>query len=215
MDHGLGPRKWDIDGNEYIDYRTGHGAMILGQAHPSIVQAVSEQVARGTHLSASTETEMKVGIAGQAARPLRRAATLRQFGHRGDDDDFPHGAQPFRQDQDRQVRERLPRLGRRAVRGCGERQPGGRHSAPGARDDDRAALRHRGRRAHAGRGRRHRGGGVPGQPGHPPVVPGAAPGGHPPKGRDPDLRRGGKRLPVLPRRVPGPLQRDSGPDRHG
>ncbi len=61
MDHGLGPRKWDIDGNEYIDYRTGHGAMILGQAHPAIVKAVSEQVAKGTHLSASTENEVRWG----------------------------------------------------------------------------------------------------------------------------------------------------------
>ena len=61
MDHGLGPRKWDIDGNEYIDYRTGHGAMLLGQAHPSIVKAVSEQMAKGTHLSASTELEVKWG----------------------------------------------------------------------------------------------------------------------------------------------------------
>ena len=61
MDHGLGPRKWDIDGNEYIDYRTGHGAMILGQAHPAVVKAVSDQMAKGTHLSASTELEMRWG----------------------------------------------------------------------------------------------------------------------------------------------------------
>ncbi len=61
MDRGLGPRKWDIDGNEYIDYKTGHGSMILGQAHPAIVKAVSEQVAKGTHLSASTELEVKWG----------------------------------------------------------------------------------------------------------------------------------------------------------
>ena len=40
MDRGKGPRKWDIDGNEYVDYRTGHGSMILGQAHPAIVDAV-------------------------------------------------------------------------------------------------------------------------------------------------------------------------------
>ena len=61
MDHGSGPRKWDIDGNEYIDYRTGHGSMILGQAHPAVVKAVSDQMAKGTHLSASTELEVKWG----------------------------------------------------------------------------------------------------------------------------------------------------------
>ena len=61
MDHGLGPNKWDVDGNEYIDYKTGHGSMILGQAHPAVIQAVSEQMAKGTHLSASTELEVKWG----------------------------------------------------------------------------------------------------------------------------------------------------------
>ena len=59
MDRGLGPKKWDIDGNEYIDYRTGHGSMILGQAHPEVVKAVQERMAKGTHLSASTQEEVK------------------------------------------------------------------------------------------------------------------------------------------------------------
>ncbi|WP_089721892.1 aspartate aminotransferase family protein [Candidatus Entotheonella palauensis] len=59
MDCGLGPRKWDIDGNEYIDYRTGHGSMLLGQAHPRVIGAVQEQLSRGTHLSASTEIEVQ------------------------------------------------------------------------------------------------------------------------------------------------------------
>ncbi len=61
MDHGSGPRKWDVDGNEYIDYRTGHGSMILGQANPKIVAAVSEAISKGTHLSASSEMEVKWG----------------------------------------------------------------------------------------------------------------------------------------------------------
>ena len=29
MTHGLGSRKWDVDGNEYVEYNTGHGSMIL------------------------------------------------------------------------------------------------------------------------------------------------------------------------------------------
>src|SRR5262245_44115678 len=44
-----GPRKWDVDGNEYVDYFGGHGALLLGHAHPAVVAAVSEQVALGTH----------------------------------------------------------------------------------------------------------------------------------------------------------------------
>ena len=59
MDRGQGSRKWDVDGNEYVDYRTGHGAMILGQANPAVVKAVQDQMERGTHLSASTELEMR------------------------------------------------------------------------------------------------------------------------------------------------------------
>lgn len=59
MERGAGPRKWDIDGNEYIDYRTGHGSMILGQANPRVVEAVSAALARGTHLSASSEMEVR------------------------------------------------------------------------------------------------------------------------------------------------------------
>lgn len=59
MERGSGPRKWDVDGNEYIDYKTGHGSMILGQAHPAIVDAVQAQMARGTHLSSSTRLEVE------------------------------------------------------------------------------------------------------------------------------------------------------------
>ncbi|MFW6174915.1 MAG: aspartate aminotransferase family protein, partial [Chloroflexota bacterium] len=59
MTHGKGSHKWDVDGNEYVEYNTGHGSMILGQAHPRIVAAVQDRVAQGTHLSASTELEIR------------------------------------------------------------------------------------------------------------------------------------------------------------
>ena len=55
--HGKGSRKWDVDGNEYIDYVMGHGALLLGHSHPDIVSAVAQQAARGTHLGASHELE--------------------------------------------------------------------------------------------------------------------------------------------------------------
>jgi glutamate-1-semialdehyde 2,1-aminomutase len=41
--------KWDADGHEYIDYWLGHGAMLLGHAHPIVVEAVKEQAAKGFH----------------------------------------------------------------------------------------------------------------------------------------------------------------------
>jgi len=54
-----GPRKWDVDGNEYIDYWMGHGALILGHSHPTVTRAVVSQVRRGTHLGASHELEIE------------------------------------------------------------------------------------------------------------------------------------------------------------
>ena len=56
---GIGPRKWDVDGNEYVDYVMGHGALLLGHSHPAVTAAVASQVARGTHLGASHETELR------------------------------------------------------------------------------------------------------------------------------------------------------------
>ena len=54
-----GPRKWDIDGREYVDYWMGHGALFLGHCHPAVVKAVQEQMARGTHLGACHELEVQ------------------------------------------------------------------------------------------------------------------------------------------------------------
>ena len=59
--HAEGPRKWDVDGNEYIDYFGGHGALLLGHSHPAIVEAVQRQAARGTHLGACHEGEIVWG----------------------------------------------------------------------------------------------------------------------------------------------------------
>ena len=42
--HAKGSHKWDVDGNEYIDYVMGFGALLLGHAHPAMVAAVKEQI---------------------------------------------------------------------------------------------------------------------------------------------------------------------------
>ena len=54
-----GSRKWDVDGNEYVDYFGGHGSLLLGHNHPAVVEAVSEQITKGTHFGASTELEVR------------------------------------------------------------------------------------------------------------------------------------------------------------
>lgn len=59
MTHGYRGRKWCVDGHEYVDFVAGHGALLLGHAHPEIVSAVAGQVARGTHLGGSTELETR------------------------------------------------------------------------------------------------------------------------------------------------------------
>jgi glutamate-1-semialdehyde 2,1-aminomutase len=63
IDHGLGNRLWDIDGNEYIDFHLGYGAMVAGHAHPKIVEAIQRQAARGTHFAQPTKDLDAVGEA--------------------------------------------------------------------------------------------------------------------------------------------------------
>ena len=64
---GLGSHIWDIDGNEYIDYVGSWGPLVLGHAHPAVVQAVQEAAARGTSFGAPTEAEVEL------ARLINRA----------------------------------------------------------------------------------------------------------------------------------------------
>ncbi|MEC7564792.1 MAG: aminotransferase class III-fold pyridoxal phosphate-dependent enzyme [Planctomycetota bacterium] len=47
--HGRGCRKWDVDGNEYIDFLMGNAALILGHADEEVVTAIQAAAARGTH----------------------------------------------------------------------------------------------------------------------------------------------------------------------
>ena len=52
---GQGSRIWDVSGNEYIDYLMGSGPMVLGHAHPAVVQAVKEAVEGGSTFFATNE----------------------------------------------------------------------------------------------------------------------------------------------------------------
>jgi glutamate-1-semialdehyde 2,1-aminomutase len=57
--HAKGSKKWDVDGHEYIDYVMGHGALLQGHSHPSIVKAVQEQMAKGVHYGDNHELEVE------------------------------------------------------------------------------------------------------------------------------------------------------------
>ncbi len=61
VDRANAGRKWDVDGNEYVDYFGGHGALMLGHNYPAVVEAVREQAGRGVHYGASHELELEWG----------------------------------------------------------------------------------------------------------------------------------------------------------
>ena len=60
LERGAGSRVWDADGNEYIDYVCSWGPLILGHAHPQVLQAISAAAANGTSFGAPTERENTV-----------------------------------------------------------------------------------------------------------------------------------------------------------
>jgi len=56
-----GAKKWDVDGHEYVDYWMGHGSLILGHRHPNVVEAVQNQLEKGSHYGACHELEVEWG----------------------------------------------------------------------------------------------------------------------------------------------------------
>ncbi len=60
IERAKGSHIWDVDGNEYIDYVCSWGPMILGHAHPKVVEAVKRQAEKGTSYGAPTELEVEL-----------------------------------------------------------------------------------------------------------------------------------------------------------
>src|SRR6266704_254396 len=60
IDRGEGCRIWDVDGTERLDMLGNYTAMILGHAHPKVVEAVRKQVARGTAFAAANPLEVQL-----------------------------------------------------------------------------------------------------------------------------------------------------------
>ena len=58
---GQGPRKWDVDGNEYIDYGLGSASLLLGHAHPEVVEALTRAAPIGSHFGAPVESMLEWG----------------------------------------------------------------------------------------------------------------------------------------------------------
>jgi glutamate-1-semialdehyde 2,1-aminomutase len=79
LSHGLGSKIYDVDGTEYVDLHGGYGVSLVGHAHPAIVRAVTERVARGTHFAQPTEDALVVAT--ELAR--RFGLPLWRFGNSG------------------------------------------------------------------------------------------------------------------------------------
>src|SRR5882762_1373006 len=60
IERGAGCRVWDADGTERIDMLGNYSAMILGHAHPKVVEAINQQAARGTAFAAANTIEVEL-----------------------------------------------------------------------------------------------------------------------------------------------------------
>jgi len=80
IERGKGGRVWDIDGNEYIDYRLAYGPVILGYADERVDAAAREGMSVGGVFALSTELEFEV--ASRISRMVP-AAELVRFSNSG------------------------------------------------------------------------------------------------------------------------------------
>lgn len=60
VDRAAGSRIYDIDGNSFIDYICSWGPLILGHAHPQVIEAIKAAAERGTSFGAPTELEVRM-----------------------------------------------------------------------------------------------------------------------------------------------------------
>jgi glutamate-1-semialdehyde 2,1-aminomutase len=70
-----GSKLYDVDGNDYVDFWLGHGALILGHRHPIVMDAVENQLQKGTHFG--TCHELEVELAEQVAEMVPNAEMTR------------------------------------------------------------------------------------------------------------------------------------------
>lgn len=58
FDRAVGASKWDISGNRFIDYWMGHGSLLCGHSFTPVIEAVQQQVLKGTHLGGASELQI-------------------------------------------------------------------------------------------------------------------------------------------------------------
>ena len=67
--HGKGSRLFDVDGNEYIDFQIGQGAILYGHAPAGMAAVLAEQAQLGVHWAAQSQLEIEVAERLQRMRP--------------------------------------------------------------------------------------------------------------------------------------------------
>jgi glutamate-1-semialdehyde 2,1-aminomutase len=60
MERGEDSRIFDADGNSYVDYVMSYGPLILGHAHPEVVEAIERTARKGTTFGAPTRLEVEL-----------------------------------------------------------------------------------------------------------------------------------------------------------
>jgi glutamate-1-semialdehyde 2,1-aminomutase len=60
---------WDVEGNEYLDFIASWGAILLGHAHPAVVEAIRNAAGDGTSFGAPTPGEVRLGERIRRAMP--------------------------------------------------------------------------------------------------------------------------------------------------
>ena len=69
IEHAKGPFKYDVDGNQLIDYVMGNGSLMMGHSPPEVISAVNAQLPRGTHLGGATPHEVRYAEAVKRLMP--------------------------------------------------------------------------------------------------------------------------------------------------
>ena len=69
IEHGDGPLKFDVDGNDLIDYVMGNGSLLMGHNPSAVTDAVAAQAVRGTHLGGATTHEIRYAEAVKRLMP--------------------------------------------------------------------------------------------------------------------------------------------------
>ena len=66
---GEGPRIWDVDGKEYIDFVLSWGPLVLGHASPIVIEALERAMVDGTSFGMPTALEVELGELIRARMP--------------------------------------------------------------------------------------------------------------------------------------------------